>query len=234
MLGRTKIRPVLQKLCIICISWPMCLFCFVFLSKMIHIRGSYFHVLTFTALLLAVSQRVFLCIYLTLHCIFLAHIYSRILAFWLMLSVVKTTLNKFYLILSYPLWWFIFHSFVKCLCAIFMVYQRQPPTEFILPCAKCWDAGCTHVVSFSKREWPNWSLLWRHNGRDCVSNHQPHECLLNRLFRRRSKKTSKLRVTGLCAGNSPGTVNSPRKWPVNRKMFPFDDVIMYGVPVMDR
>ena len=26
---------------------------------------------------------------------------------------------------------------------------------------------------------------------------------LNRLFRRRSKKTSKLRVTGLCAGNSP-------------------------------
>ena len=35
------------------------------------------------------------------------------------------------------------------------------------------------------------------------SNHQPHDCLLNRLFRRRSKKTTKLRVTGLCAGNSP-------------------------------
>ena len=29
-------------------------------------------------------------------------------------------------------------------------------------------------------------------------NHQPHDCLFNRLFRRRSKKTSKLRVTGLC------------------------------------
>ena len=27
---------------------------------------------------------------------------------------------------------------------------------------------------------------------------QPHGCLLNRLFRRRPKKTSKLRVTGLC------------------------------------
>ena len=38
-----------------------------------------------------------------------------------------------------------------------------------------------------------------------VSNHQPHDCLLNLLFRRRSKKTSKLRVTGLCAWNSPGT-----------------------------
>ena len=49
------------------------------------------------------------------------------------------------------------------------------------------------------------SLRWRHNGCDSVSNHQPHHCLLNHLFRRRSKKTSKLRVTGLCAGNSPGT-----------------------------
>ena len=48
-------------------------------------------------------------------------------------------------------------------------------------------------------------LLWRHNGRDSVSNHQPHDCLLNRLLRRRSKQTSKLCVTGLCAGNSPGT-----------------------------
>ena len=43
-------------------------------------------------------------------------------------------------------------------------------------------------------------LEWRHNVLDCVSNHQPHDCLLNRLFRRRSKKTSKLRVTGLCGG----------------------------------
>ena len=32
--------------------------------------------------------------------------------------------------------------------------------------------------------------------------------------------------TGLCAGNSPGPVNSPHKGPVTRKMFPFDDVIM--------
>ena len=48
-------------------------------------------------------------------------------------------------------------------------------------------------------------LRWRHNGCDSVSNHRPRHCLLSRLFRRRSKKTSKLRVTGLCAGNSPGT-----------------------------
>ena len=77
------------------------------------------------------------------------------------------------------------------------------------------------------------TLQWRHNGRDSISNHQPHDCLLNRVFRRRLKKTSKLRVTGLCAGNSPGPVNSPHKWPVTRKMVPFDDVIMISCPAME-
>ena len=70
-------------------------------------------------------------------------------------------------------------------------------------------------------------LHWRHNDHDCVSNHQPYDCLLNRLFRHKSKKTSKLRVTGLCVGNSPGPVNSPHKGPVTRKMLLFDDVIMW-------
>ena len=69
------------------------------------------------------------------------------------------------------------------------------------------------------------SLKWRHNEHDGVSNHQHHQCLLNRLFRRRLKKTSKLRVTGL--HRSP--VNSPHKWSVKRKMFPFDDVIMLHI-----
>ena len=76
------------------------------------------------------------------------------------------------------------------------------------------------------------TLPWRHNDHDGVSNHQPHGCLLNRLFRRISKKTSKLRVTGLCVGNSPGPMNSPHKGPVTRKMFPFDDVIMNCVCCM--
>ena len=53
------------------------------------------------------------------------------------------------------------------------------------------------------------ALQWHHNERDDVSNHQPHDCLPNRLFRYRSKNTSKLRVTGLCEGNSPGTGEFP-------------------------
>ena len=38
-----------------------------------------------------------------------------------------------------------------------------------------------------------------------VSNHQPHDCLLNHLLKARSKNTWKLLVTGLCVGNSPVT-----------------------------
>ena len=65
------------------------------------------------------------------------------------------------------------------------------------------------------------SLQWRHNGHNGVSNHRRLDCLLNCLFRRRSKKTSKLRVTGLCERN--WSVNSPHKGPVTPKMFPFHD-----------
>ena len=46
-------------------------------------------------------------------------------------------------------------------------------------------------------------------------DHQPHNCLLNRLFKRRSKKTSKLRVTGHCAGNSPVTGEFPAQMASN-------------------
>ena len=59
------------------------------------------------------------------------------------------------------------------------------------------------------------TLQWRHNGLNGVSNHQPRDCLLNRLFRRRSKKTSKLRVTGLCAGNSTVTGEFPAQMASN-------------------
>ena len=41
-------------------------------------------------------------------------------------------------------------------------------------------------------------LRWRHNGRDGVSIHLRLDFLLKRLFRRRSKKTSKPRATSLC------------------------------------
>ena len=59
------------------------------------------------------------------------------------------------------------------------------------------------------------SLGWRHDDHHGVSDHRPHDCLLNRLFRRRSKKTSKLRVTGLCVWNSPLTSDFPAQMTSN-------------------
>ena len=53
------------------------------------------------------------------------------------------------------------------------------------------------------------SLHWRHNGLGGVWNHQRIDCLLSRLFRCRSKKTSKLLVIGLCEGNPPVTGEFP-------------------------
>ena len=66
---------------------------------------------------------------------------------------------------------------------------------------------CSSAVVSPKHRGLHISLRWRHNGCDSVSNHQPHDFLLNRLFSR-------------------WPVNSLHKWPVTRKMLPFDDVIM--------
>ena len=69
----------------------------------------------------------------------------------------------------------------------------------------CGIGGCSHD-NYGCYQWSlcwQHALLWRHNGCNGISNHQPRYCLLNRSFRCTSKKTSKLRVTGLCAGNSP-------------------------------
>ena len=59
------------------------------------------------------------------------------------------------------------------------------------------ECDCLSCVVFC------YSLQCRHNEHDCVSNHRRLDCLLNHVFRRTSKKTSNLRVTGLCEGNSP-------------------------------
>ena len=71
-----------------------------------------------------------------------------------------------------------------------------------------YSTTCTMVVSWQ----------WRQNERYGVSNHRRLECLLSHLFRRRSKKTSKHRVTGLCEGTSPVTGEFPAQSPSNGKI----------------
>ena len=114
---------------------------------------------------------------------------------------------------------------MMCLCIPFYFFRE---CNFVTYNVDMFMWTCCHVKRYSDSTSPI-PLQWRHNGRDGVSNHQPNDCLLNRLFRRRSKKTAKFRVTDLCAGNSPVTGEFPAKWPVTRKMFPFDAVIIHSV-----
>ena len=87
-----------------------------------------------------------------------------------------------------------------------------------------WTSACTVITKSGSQ-----TLHWRHNGRNGVPNHRRVDCLLNRMFRHRSKKTSKLCVTGLCEGNDRWPVKYPTQW---ANIMENDDVIMiyiYGI-----
>ena len=85
----------------------------------------------------------------------------------------------------------------------------------VLPCLL---TSCMHFRK--RRAW--FTLEWRHNGRDGVSNHQLHHCLLHFADQRKQQSSASLAFgTG-----DRWPVNSPHKWPGTWKMFPFDDAIM--------
>ena len=92
-------------------------------------------------------------------------------------------------------------------------YRCSRPYYDWLPCISALLKAIKHLSRDKPREtFPitgHLSLKWRHDDPDGVSNHQPHDCLINCLLRRRLNKTSKLRVTGLCVGNSPVTGEYP-------------------------
>ena len=113
---------------------------------------------------------------------------------------IKISWPKLFFFL-WQIWWAI-----NCLIYDFSLFSKRRIT------------GVSECVVWTARV----SLLWRFNGREGVSNHQPHDCLLNRLFRHRSKKTAKLCVTGLFWGEFTGDTKD--QW--RGKEVPFDDVIM--------
>ena len=98
---------------------------------------------------------------------------------------------------------------------------------FVLLCFSCvefnpYSSGLLHWLS---NPFIVPALQWCHNEHDGISNHQRIHCLLNCLFRCRSKKNIKaLRHWPLC-GEFTGD-NSPHKGPVTRKIFTFDNVVM--------
>ena len=71
---------------------------------------------------------------------------------------------------------------------------------------------------------------WRYNGHDGISKHQPHIIYSTVYSGADQSKHQSSTSLAFVWGIHRGPVNSPHKWPVTRKMFPFDDVIMESMP----
>ena len=67
-------------------------------------------------------------------------------------------------------------------------------------------------------------VQWRHSVRDGVLNHRRLDCLLYRLYRRRSRKLQSSASLAVMRGIHLWPMDSPLKGPVTRYMFPCDDV----------
>ena len=79
------------------------------------------------------------------------------------------------------------------------VIQLITKKSINLPITNSFVTGIHRWVVDSHHNHQSWQ--WRHNDHDGDSNHQPHGCLLNRLFRRRSKITSNSALLAFVWGN---------------------------------
>ena len=89
-------------------------------------------------------------------------------------------------------------SCLTCLVAVTPVKYEYDLKEWAF-CKKT-NMSLTDKLTYAALVTSTQALQWRQIELDGVSNHQPRDCLLNHLYRRRSQKASKLRVNGLCAG----------------------------------
>ena len=76
--------------------------------------------------------------------------------------------------------------------------QRDISDDYQYVSWKRHKRSCAMLAQNARR-----ALQWCHNEQDGILNHRRLDCLLHRLFKRKSKKTSKFRITDLCQGNPP-------------------------------
>ena len=134
---------------------------------------------------------------------------------WRNLTVIPEMLTIYpnsYLLSAkhWQLWWALWES--KTICC----KSRGQPCRLVL-CTKL--PG--HVHTFI-----DIALLWRHNDRDGVSNHQPHLVFSTVYTGADQIKHQSSASLAFVWEIHRSPVNSPHKWPVTQKMFPFDDVTM--------
>ena len=182
----------------------------------------------------AIYMYIYIYIYISCECLRKTYVYILITCTHMYFYLCVRTTGSTLVTLRNLEWGFIYQ--ISLLCHSTSFFHDYQYTSYLLTmtfifdrCRHSW-AAMTNVKygidlkdltdTFAKSIFPTSekltnALLWRHNGLGSVSNHQPRDCLLNRLFRRRSKKTPKLRVTGLCAGKSPGTGEFPAQMSSN-------------------
>ena len=93
-------------------------------------------------------------------------------------------------------------------CVIFVLQDEDHLNRLPSHLMNTGDRLATFMFYVSIITMTSWWARWR-----LKSPASP--CLLNCWFRCSSKKTSKLRVSGLCAGNSPVTGEFPAQWASN-------------------
>ena len=79
------------------------------------------------------------------------------------------------------------------------IYFRHPGRNWMITEGNKYQTLWSNYIL----QYTHYSYIMNYDGSDGISNHLHLHYLLNRLFRRRSKATSKLRITGLFEGNSP-------------------------------
>ena len=115
-----------------------------------------------------------------------------------------------------------FNVIITCLLRfVFSGYHDTPRHGNVFPVTDPFVTGIDWALVDSSN-----TLHWRHNGQDSVSNQQPRDCLLNRYSDADQRKHQSSASLAFVRGIHRGPVNSTHKWPVTRKKFPFDDVIM--------
>ena len=111
---------------------------------------------------------------------------------------------------------FIFWYLQSYACTLWSLTTNSPP-EIHNPQyyeAPSWLGEVGVLVSWQG------TLQWCHNQRDGVPNHQPHDCLLNRLFRYRSKKHQSSAPLNFVSGIHRWPMKSLHKGPVTQNKFP--------------
>ena len=111
--------------------------------------------------------------------------------------------------------------------------------QFVLPLTKFYRSGAQRNNVYKRDAWRSHNRAWQPRRHDRLSETSGtlwihRGALTNQRcslatgcgIKVRIQKKSKLRVTGLCEGNSPVTGEFPAQRTSNAEIFPFDDVIM--------